>query len=270
VKFDSFEAAGWERCAREYERFWASLTSRVIAPLLDAAGVRAGMRVLDLATGPGYVAASVVERNAIAVGIDVARSMIELAQERHPQAEFHQASVVELPFDDETFDAVVGNFMILHVGEPESAAFEAARVLKARGRIALSTWDVPARARLFGVVLGAIEDAGASPPTDIPIGPSFFRFSSESEFSSLLVGAGLEGVDIQTVEFRHRFASGDVAWAGIVQGTVRTSALVAHQSDDVQRRIRSAFDERLRDYGDDGGVDLPISVKVGSGQKAAA
>jgi SAM-dependent methyltransferase len=238
--------------------------------LLDAAEVGAGTRVLDLATGPGYVAASAAKRDAVAVGIDVAGSMVELARELHPEVEFRQASAVELPFEDETFDAVVGNFMILHVGEPERAASEAVRVLKTPGRIALSTWDVPDRARLFWVVLAAIEDAEATAPMDIPMGPSIFRFSSEPEFNSLLEGAGFGDIEVQTVEFTHTFESGTLVWDGIVEGTVRTRALVMAQDEDVQRRIRNAFEARIREFASNGGVELPISVKIASGQKAAA
>jgi SAM-dependent methyltransferase len=268
--FDAFESAGWERCAREYEHFWADLTAQLIAPLLDAAGVGAGMKVLDLATGPGYVAARAAERGALPVGIDVASSMVELSRELHPTLEFRQASVIELPFEEETFDAVVGNFMILHVGEPERAASEAARVLKPGGPIALSTWDVPERAMIFGVILGAIEDAGAAPPAEVPPGPPFFRFSNDSEFRSLLRDAAFESVNVQTVDFRHAFSSGAVVWEGIVEGTVRTRALLAGQSDEVRRQIRRAFDERMRAYQSNGRIELPISVRIASGRKASA
>ena len=55
--FDAFEAAGWEERAVAYERFFAPIADRVVGPLLDAASVGAGTRVLDVATGPGWVAA---------------------------------------------------------------------------------------------------------------------------------------------------------------------------------------------------------------------
>ena len=62
--FNQFEHAGWEKVAGPYHRFWAPVTGRVIDPLLDDAGVAAGSRVLDVATGPGHVAARAAERNA--------------------------------------------------------------------------------------------------------------------------------------------------------------------------------------------------------------
>ena len=72
--FNAFEASGWEEKAGGYDRLVGHVTSRFAGPLLDAANVTQGTRVLDLATGPGYVAAQAAERGASVVGVDVAGS----------------------------------------------------------------------------------------------------------------------------------------------------------------------------------------------------
>ena len=106
--FDAFEAAGWEQKAVAYERFFDVITDRVVAPLLAAASVGVGARVLDVATGPGWVAAHAAERGASVVGIDVAEAMIARARSAHPGLEFRRADAHDLPFADASFDAVVG------------------------------------------------------------------------------------------------------------------------------------------------------------------
>ena len=55
--------------------------------------------MLDLATGPGYVAARAAERGASVVGVDVAGAMLSLARRLHPELDFRQADVHELPFE---------------------------------------------------------------------------------------------------------------------------------------------------------------------------
>jgi hypothetical protein len=55
--FNAFEAEGWEEKATGYDRFFGAITGQLVEPLLDAASVDAGTRMLVLATGPGYVAA---------------------------------------------------------------------------------------------------------------------------------------------------------------------------------------------------------------------
>ena len=130
--FYEFERAGWERVAGDYHRYFAALTTRFIDPLLDAGGVRAGSRVLDVATGPGYVAAAAARRGAEVEGIDFAEAAVAVARQQHPAITFQTGSAEKLPFPDALFDAVVMNFGLLHVAQPELALAEAYRVLRSR------------------------------------------------------------------------------------------------------------------------------------------
>jgi SAM-dependent methyltransferase len=265
--FNAFEAAGWETKAAGYDRFFGGITSRLIEPLLDAASVGPGSRVLDVATGPGYVAAAAARRGAAVVGIDISSAMVALASEMHADIEFRQGDVHDLPLEDGSFDAVVGNFLILHLGRPERGASELARVLAPGGSLALTTWDVPERARLFGLFLGAVADAGATPPAAIPVGPDFFRFSHDDEFDALLRGVGLEERSVQTVAFEHDVATPDELWDGMLGGTVRTSVLILEQDAQTQGRIRQAFKRRAYEYQHEYGLSIPISVKLASGRR---
>ena len=265
--FNAFEAAGWERQVSGYEDFFGPISTRLVAPLLDAARVDRGARVLDVASGPGYVAAAAAERGASVIGVDIAEGMIALARERHPQLDFRFGNAEELPFADGSFDAVVGNFVLLHVGRPERAAAEFARVMDAGGRVALTVWDFPYRARFHGVLLDAVAEAGAVPPKDIPVGPPIFRFSDEEEFAGLLREQGLDDIGVRTVSFSHTLPSPDALWRGLLGGTVRLSVMILRQPQDVQRRIRAAFDELVRRYQVGPELELPVSVKLASGRK---
>jgi ubiquinone/menaquinone biosynthesis C-methylase UbiE len=95
--FNAFEAAGWEAKAAGYDEFFGAITTRLVAPLLDAAEVRAGVRLLDVASGPGYAAARAAERGASVVGVDIASAMISLASRLHPQLEFLRGDAEALP-----------------------------------------------------------------------------------------------------------------------------------------------------------------------------
>ena len=266
--FNDFEARGWEGAAEGYDEFFGSVTGRIAEPLLDSADVTTGTQVLDLATGPGYVAGLAAARGAVPTGVDIADAMVALAKQRHPELEFVRGDVTNLPFSAETFDAVVGNFVVLHLGRPEELPREAWRVLRQEGRIALSAWDYPERARLFGVFVDAVAEVGAQPPDDVPVGPSFFRFSDEGEFASLLRYAGFDDVAVETIEFPHTVASSEGLWSGLLRGTVRTRALVLGQTEAVRGRIREAFERLVRPFAlADGRLELPVSVKLASGRK---
>jgi SAM-dependent methyltransferase len=265
--FNAFEAGGWEKKAAGYDRFFGTITSRLVEPLLDAASVGAGTRMLDLASGPGYAAARGAERGATVVGVDMAMAMVSLARRLHQGLDFRQADAHELPFDDASFDAVVGNFLILHLGRPDVAMAGLVRVLAPGGKLALTAWDLPERARVLGVFLDAVAEAGARPPEDLPVGPDFFRFSVDEEFDSLLRGQGLEDRVVRTIAFSHRVSTADELWDGLLGGTVRTSALIVRQPEEMRRRIREAFDRLVGDYRCGDVLELPVSVKLAAGRK---
>ena len=81
-----------------YDDFFAPITTRLAGPLLDAAEVGRGTHVLDVASGPGYVAAAAAERGASVIGVDIAERMISLARRLHPQLDFRLGNAEALPF----------------------------------------------------------------------------------------------------------------------------------------------------------------------------
>lgn len=266
--FDEFEARSWEDRVDGYAGFFGDVTGRVIGPLLDAAGVGSGTRVLDVATGPGYVAAEAAQRGARALGVDVAEAMVNRAQGEHPDIEFRHADAQSLPFEDAAFEVVVCNFGLPHFGRPEAAVAEAARVAAPGGRVALSTWDVPAEMRMFGVFLEAVADAGAGPPDGMPPGPDVFRFSDDLEFTRLLEGAALVDVEVRRVAFTHRVSSFEDFWHALQTGTVRMASLVLGQSQESRDRIRASLERRVSPFACPEGLDLPVSVKLAAGSKS--
>jgi SAM-dependent methyltransferase len=268
VAFDAFEAAGWgTKEAAGYDALAGRVTSRLADPLLDAVGAGSGKRVLDIATGPGYVAARAAERGAESVGVDFSETMLAFARSRSPRVEFVRGDATDLPFPPESFDATTCAFLLLHLGRPEAAATEVARVLVPGGRAAFSVWDEPSRGRWLGVVFDAFTAAGASPPADVPHGPPIFRFADDGEFTQLLTDAGLADIVIETVEFHLQLASADELWDGLVDGSVRVRPLIVGQSLETQHAIRKHFDELLEEYRTADGFAVPVSVKLASARK---
>jgi ubiquinone/menaquinone biosynthesis C-methylase UbiE len=259
--------AGWDAKAPSYDDFLGLITSRLVGRLLDSVAVRPGDRLLDIATGPGYAAARAAECGGSVVGIDIAEEMVALACRLHPALDFRIANAEALPFPNDSFDAVVGNFAMLHLARPESAAAEFFRVLVPGGRLALTVWDIPERARLFGVFLDAVAETGAATPRGIPVGPPFFRFSDEQEFARLLDEQRLENVKVETITFFHEVSSPDELWLGMLASTVRTSALIQRQPDRVQEQIRAAFDRSLERHRVGDRFAIPVSVKLASAAK---
>lgn len=267
-RFREFERAAHDRIADSYHAFFVPITERAAEPLLDTAGVRSGMRILDVASGSGVVAAHAASRGAVATGMDISSRMVSLAAELNPACTFREGDVERLPFADASFDAVVCAFGIGHFPDPEAAVAECARVLVSGGRLAFAWWDAPARNRLHGVLLEALAEAGAQPPPDLPAGPPMFRYSDDGAFAALLAFAGLEGVAVTAHSFTYSIASTGALWEGAMGSLARTAAVLRGQTVQAQGRIRSIFDRLAAAYSTSQGLSLPMAFKIASGRKS--
>ena len=265
--FKRFEHAGWVEVADRYHDSFAGLTTQATEPLLDAAGVREGVRLLDVASGPGYIAAGAARRGARAVGVDFSAAMVAEARRLHPGAEFREGDAEALPFGAEEFDAVTIGFGLLHFARPEQAIAEAHRVLRRGGRLAFTVWDAPQRARAFGLVREAIEAHG-NLDVPLPPGPDFFRFSDATECRSALGQAGFREPRVETLPLRWRVESADALLSAFLEGGVRTRGLLRAQTPAALAAIQAALRESVRPYERDGALHLPAPCVLAAAEKA--
>jgi hypothetical protein len=98
------------------------------------------------------------------------------------------------------------------------------------------------------VLLEAVREVEVIPPETVPAGPDFFRFADNAEFNALLTEQGFTEVEVRSIAFMHPVGSPGELWDGLLRGTVRTSATVRGQPDDVVARIRAGFDRRMQAY----------------------
>ena len=264
--FHAFEHAGWQGAARRYDDAFGSLTRQAIDPLLDAAQVRAGARVLDVASGPGYAAAVAAQRGAQVTALDFSGAMVDMARSQNPGIEFREGGAAELPFKDGSFDAVVMNFGMLHLAQPERAVAEAFRVLCPGGGYAFTIWAKPEEAVGFGIILGAVRKHG-NPDVPLPPGPPFFRFSDASECDNVLKVAGFRNVDVRKVPQVWRFSARDLLFEAFLAGTVRTQALLRAQSAPALEAIREAVGRVAGEYENHGTVEIPMPAVLAAAHK---
>lgn len=264
-RFTELEAAGWSDRAGVYDRLTARITLELAGPLLDAAGVGAGTRVLDLGCGPGVVCGLAAERGALPTGVDVAPGMLAEARRRHPQISFVEADAVALPFEDGSFDACVGGFVLNHLPLADAAVAELARVLAPGGSAALSLWEPPGRNRWLGIIAEALAESGVRTPADVAAGPEPYRFADPGEMHGLLRRAGLGETRVESIETVARCRGMADLWQGVMGGSVRTSTTIARQPEDVRRRVRAAAERRAEAYRTSRGLELPARAVLGVG-----
>jgi SAM-dependent methyltransferase len=258
VSFKRFEAAGWSARAATFETLVARATAEAIEPLLDAAGVDAGMRVLEVGCGLGDLAAAAAARGAAATGTDLAAGMVEAARRRHPGLELVVADGEALPFADGSFDATLAAFVVNHMPDPERGVAEMVRVTRPSGRIAVAMWGPFEHVALLGLPARAAEAAGI-PDDDGPGAPDALRFTDAGALVRLL--AALEDVSLDELTFTLPVAGFDELWTGLLGGTIRTARRLVAGGD----AARDALREIAEPYRDGDGYALPTLVRVVSG-----
>ena len=259
MNFHEFEHDGWEKLPKRYHDAFSTLTTQAIGPLLDSVLAKKGTRLLDVATGPGYVAAAAAARGADTVGLDFAAAMVAEARRNYSKITFKEGDGEDLPFPDSSFDAVTMNFGLLHLARPDRALAEACRVLRSGGRLAFTVWAKPEEARGFSIVLGAIRKHG-NVNAPIPAGPPFFRFSDPEESRRALLQAGFEQPQVKAVPQTWRLKSPDELWGFMLGSTVRTGALLRAQTPAALEAIRAEVTGLSRS-------DLPMPAVLAAATK---
>lgn len=247
--FREFEQAGWEesRVVTKYHEHLARITTQSVDALLDAVGLSRGSRVLDVATGGGYIAGAAAQRGADAIGIDFSGAQVRMARERYPTVRFEQADAEALPFEPDTFDAVVNGFGMCHLPNPDAALREAFQVLKTGGRVAFTVWDVPERAVAFGAVYVAVRTHG-SMDVGLPTGPNFFLFSDPEESTKALLAAGFVSPSFHKVPQVWRVSDPDEVFDVISEASVRAGATLRAQSPSSREAIKRALRDTVAGY----------------------
>lgn len=268
--FHEFEHEGWQLVADEYHDFFGALTAQSIPSLIDSLHLQSGMAVLDIASGPGYVARELAAHGMDVTAIDFSSVMVETARRLNPNIKFEEGDAHHLPFPDDAFDGACMNFGILHLESPEAALKEAHRVIKknSTARFAFSAWTDRDESAAFGLVLDAIEKHGDA-KVPIPPGPPFFRFGKPSECERVLKEAGFHRIETHKVTMSWRLDSVDDLFTAFYGGTPRTGGLLRAQKSDDFQAVKKAVSSAALRYVVDNHLEIPMACLVASGASHA-
>ena len=251
--------AVWDRCAPTYATDFEQLTGTGAEPLLDAATVESGTRLLDIGCGPGAVIAAGLARGASVTAVDLSAAMVREARQRFPTSDLRVCDATRLPFADASFDAVTFGFCLHHMAQPHLALAEAHRVLRPGGAVAMTVWVAPERLEAFTVGYGALAGLDVSAP-DTPPFVTDLQTATAALDAAGFVGPFARELDLEwTVVDGEHLHSGFSAYAGLSP----TDTTLHHE---IRARLDHAVALRL---GADGRAHLPNPAILAGARRPA-
>jgi SAM-dependent methyltransferase len=226
-----------------FEPYAADLAARLVQ--------RAPSRVLELAAGTGVVTramATALPRSVTIVATDLNQPMLDQAAVRGTSrpVEWRQADAMALPFENETFDAVVCQFGVMFFPDKPQAFSEARRVLRPGGVFIFSAWDRIEANDFACCVTSALEAMfPADPPRFMARTPH--GYCDPGLIERDLAAGGFASFRIETVAARSRADSARIPAVAYCQGTPlrneieqRNGSLIA-ATDLAEQAIASRF-----------------------------
>lgn len=241
--------------------------------LIERLDPKNGDFVLDVAAGtgePGLTIASMLNGGKVIL-TDISENMLDIARENAQirglkNVEFLACDVCELPFPDNTFDAISCRFGFMFFPDMQLAAKEMARVLKPGGKLATSVWNVPDKNFWVIAMTEAIQRNMELPV--VPGGaPGMFRCAGEGFISDLLVQAGLNNVHHKQINSKLACGTAEVYWDLLTD--VAAPMVSALNSADPALRliIKSEVYKALEEKFPEGDVRIDASALVISAEK---
>lgn len=222
------QGALWGAHPEDWATFAEPQSSALWDALIGGVGISDGVRLLDMGCGAGGLATKAAQKGARVTGIDAAETLIEIARRVLPNGEFHVGEIEDLPFANDTFDAVIACNSIQFAENPVAAAKEAKRVLRPHCRFGIGMWCEPEKCE-FATIFKAAQEFMAPPP-----GPPEPSLSERRNLLGLLDQAGFNVVAESEVACLFHFRDEDGLWRGLRGAGMMVAA------------IRAVGEERLR------------------------
>jgi SAM-dependent methyltransferase len=210
IQYKTSTRQQWQDAAAAWHQWGPTLEAwlwEATQTMLDAAGVGAGSRVLDLAAGAGgqsIAAARRVGPNGSVLATDISPAILDYAAAEAKSAGVSTVSTMELDGEqldqlpDASFDAVISRVGLIYFPDQQRALTGIRRVLVGGGRLGAIVYSTPDRNEFFSLPVSIIRQRAQLPPP-LPGQPGPFSLGAPGVLEKAFTDAGFADVTVETV-----------------------------------------------------------------------
>lgn len=264
--------AAWDNIAPGYDRTNTPTQMWLGNEGLRRAGLRSGMRFLDVAAGSGALSIPAARLGAKVLATDLSPVMLELLERRAHEEGLSIATQVmdghALEIDDNSFDLAGSQFGVMLFPDMPRGISEMTRVVRPGGRVLMNVYGDPHEIEFLGFLVRAVQSVRrgfAGPPMD-PL-PLPFQLQDPGKLRRELAAAGLKDIQVETITESTEFRSGKELWEWLVwSNPIVETVLGSLQLTNGEREvIRQELENLVRERGGSGTAILTNPINVGIG-----
>jgi ubiquinone/menaquinone biosynthesis C-methylase UbiE len=223
-----------------YDRYIGRYSPALARELIAAAGVRSGMRVLDVGCGPGPLTAAIVAAGCETTAVDPSLPFATACAERNPTAQVEVAPAEEIPFDDDSFDAALAQLVVNFMQDPVAGVGQMRRVTRPGGTVGAAVWDYGGAMTLLRTFWDAAVALDSSAPDE-----ESMRNATPSELATLWTTTGLTGVTTGEAIVRASYSGFEDLWAPFEAGVGPAGGYAVSLDEDSRAALKDQMRRRL-------------------------
>lgn len=266
----------WNKFSPGWKK-WDDLMMDFLKPMGDeiiaAINPKGDQVILDVASGtgePGLTIAKMLTGGKV-ISTDISDGMLKVATDNATKKgitnfETKVCDVCELPFADNTFDAISCRFGFMFFPDMQLAANEMVRVLKPGGKIAVAVWNGPENNFWITACMSVINKNMQLPPP--PAGaPGMFRCAKDGLIVDLFRNAGLTTVSQKEVNSILKTGTTERYWTMMTEVAAPFVSALSKADDAMKAKIKNEVFELVNQKFPDGNVVIDSSALIISGSK---
>jgi ubiquinone/menaquinone biosynthesis C-methylase UbiE len=257
-RLKSEQKRDWDAAAAGWKKWWPVLecaAQPVSNRLVELAGIGAGARVLDVATGSGEPAATAARRVAPGgrvIAVDQSPGMLAIARERAAglgisNLEFRESDGEALTIPERDFDAVLCRWGLMFMPDLASALSGMRERLVAGGQLAVAVWSTADKVPMISIGADIVRKLANLPPPQ-PGALEPLRLADTSILTSALEQSGFKDVTIERMPVTFEFDSAEDFTRMREDVASAFRGLLGRQSPELRRQILAAVTEAARKF----------------------